>query len=246
MSFKIIGADDVSGSNSTANRFALTRFQCVASGTMAEFRVKSGTSGNVKYAIYADNSGEPGSLITAMNTGQAVVSGWNTLTFTSTPLVSGTYYWLAVCFDTTGALLYYATGGTYRYKSATYSSFTFPDPAGSGFTTASTYQIEAGWGDSVTAKASSDIGGGMEAVSLRETGAAETGSGVESSLPAAALLANDSGGGLDVGGLLQSIFCQDMGGGVDGVRILTGKAGQDVKLHPYRGRVNISHKEVNL
>ncbi len=65
-------------------------------------------------------------------------------------------------------------------------------------------------------------------------------------LAAVALLAGDGGSGSEMGGLLQELFSQDAGGGADGVRILTGKAGHDLKLHPHRGQVSITHKEVNL
>ncbi len=95
-------------------------------------------------------------------------------------------------------------------------------------------------------KTSSDSGSGAEAISLRELGTAEAGSGVEANLAAVALLAGDGGSGSEMGGLLQELFSQDAGGGADGVRILTGKAGHDLKLHPHRGQVSITHKEVNL
>jgi hypothetical protein len=142
---KLIGADSSGSPGTSANYFRLTRFQAAASGSMTQFRVYSGASGNLKCAIYADSAGEPGALITAMNTGQAVTSGWNTFTFTSTPIVSGTYYWLAVNFDTGDAAQYIASG-TFRYKSATYSGFTFPNPAGSGFNNATQSDTIAGWG----------------------------------------------------------------------------------------------------
>jgi len=145
---KLIGADDAPGGNQGSNNFILRRYQAVATGNMAEFRVKCGVNGNVKVAIYADNSGEPGALITAMNTGQAVTAGaWRTLTFTSTNIVSGTYYWLAFNMDTTGAIQYISgTSGTALCKAATYSTFTFPDPAGSGFVYGASSNEIAGWG----------------------------------------------------------------------------------------------------
>ena len=56
----------------------------------------------------------------------------------------------------------------------------------------------------------------------------------------------DTGSGSEIGGLLENLFSQDEGGGADSVRILTGKAGYDLKLHTHRGQVSITHKEVNL
>jgi hypothetical protein len=74
---------------------------------------------------------------------------------------------------------------------------------------------------------------------------ADTGSGGES--PAMVLISSaDTGSGSDIGGRLEDLFSQDAGGGQDNVRILTGKAGTDLRLNTHRGKVNISHKEVNL
>jgi hypothetical protein len=98
----------------------------------------------------------------------------------------------------------------------------------------------------ITNKTSSDSGSGTESTSSRGMGVMEAGSGLEASLATAALLAGDTGSGLEAGGLLQDVFAQDEGGGVDSVRILTGKAGHDLRLNTHRGRVGITHKEVNL
>jgi len=50
-------------------------------------------------------------------------------------LTNGIDYWIGICVDTVGATQKTSsTGeGTRRYKPATYSSFTFPDPTGSEF-----------------------------------------------------------------------------------------------------------------
>ncbi|MGD0779165.1 MAG: hypothetical protein ABR954_00040 [Dehalococcoidales bacterium] len=95
-------------------------------------------------------------------------------------------------------------------------------------------------------KTSGDSGSGAEAISLRGLGIVEIGSGVEASLAAATILASDGGSGSEMGGLLKGLFSQDEGGGADSMRILTGKAGYDLKLHPHGGQVSITHKEVNL
>jgi len=147
MAVKLIGADDVTAdSGNYTNYFILSQFTAVASGNMTEFRVKCQASGNLKVAIYADNSNQPGALITAMNTGQAVVSGWNTLSFTSTPIVSGTKYWLAFISDYNNSVGYKTSAGWLRkYTAATYSTFSFPDPAGSLTDASGYYEIEAGW-----------------------------------------------------------------------------------------------------
>jgi len=148
---KLIGADNAAGANELTGYIRLSRWQAVATGNMTEFRCKAGASGNIKVALYADSAGQPGALITAMNTAQAVVSGWNTLSFTSTAITSGTYYWLAIVFDTQGCCQAVTTTGVqYRSKAATYSGFSFPNPAGSGFDSYTTfYDLAAGWGSIV-------------------------------------------------------------------------------------------------
>jgi len=241
MATKLLGADDASGIGENPNYFFLGRFQAEASGTMTEFRVKSGVSGNVKCAIYQDNGGEPGVLIIAMNTGQAVTGGqWNTLNFTPTSITSGTYYWLAVCWDTAGALQDFS-GGSSKYKSVTYSTFTFPDPAGGGFSTQSWTLLEAGW-ESVVVKTSSDTGSGADAYVSLETPEAKSssdiGSGVDDTpKPSASLAGSETGSsidaliarllasfdagagieisGVEIQGLLQDLFASEQGEGLD-------------------------------
>jgi len=136
---KLIGVDAANPSSGTypANYFFLYRFQAVASGDMTTFKFKGSASGHVKVAIYTDNAGAPGDLPSAVNTSTAVIAGWNDITVPSTSIVSGTYYWLA--YDSDAAIGYYqATIGALRYKSATYSSFTFPASAGFGFSSLTT------------------------------------------------------------------------------------------------------------
>ncbi|MCJ7664203.1 MAG: hypothetical protein MUO24_08155 [Desulfobacterales bacterium] len=153
MTVKLIGADDATGQNTAGSILRLSRWQAVASGNITEFKVKSDVSGNIKIAIYADNAGQPGALITAMNTGQAVSAGWNTLTFASTPVTSGTFYWMATNYDTTGACQYMDSAGwPFRHKAETYATFTFPDPP-TGLSTANAYsELTAGWGAVVSAQ----------------------------------------------------------------------------------------------
>jgi len=144
---KLIGTSSTGDQGASANYFRLTLFQALATGKITEFRVYSLNSGNVKCALYVDNDGEPGALITAMNTGQAVTGGqWNTLTFTETPVTKDTYYWLAECFDTLSAIHTLVGSGTFRYKAGTYSTFTFPESAGSGFSAGNQTDCVAGWG----------------------------------------------------------------------------------------------------
>jgi hypothetical protein len=147
MTVKLVGADDAVGADPAANYFYLTKFTAIATGNMTEFRVKSKQGGYAKVALYADSGGEPAGLITAMGEQLVPDAGWQTLSFTSTPIISGTTYWLADCLMYAGIIQSTNATGVRRYKAATYSTFTFPNPAGSGFDSMTTYyDLVAGWG----------------------------------------------------------------------------------------------------
>jgi hypothetical protein len=145
---KLVGADDAAiTAGLSPDYISLTRSQAAASGSAVTFKVKSDRSANVKVAIYADSTGEPGALISAVNTGTPIVAGWNDITIPSTPIVSGNYYWLAINSDNFISCAVSSPGGTIRYKSAPYVVFTFPDPAGTGYGSATgIIVLMAGWG----------------------------------------------------------------------------------------------------
>jgi len=125
----------------------LGRFQAIATGLMTEIQTYGTADGEVKIALYADSSGEPGSLIVANNNGQSVTKNqWNTLSIPQANITKDTYYWLAFNLSVTSVITALSSGGYRRHKTATYSTFTFPDPAGSGFTS-SGYRVSMGaWG----------------------------------------------------------------------------------------------------
>jgi hypothetical protein len=145
---KLIGSGSVSADATEApDYFTLNKFTAEATGTVTEIKIYCGGATNVKVAIYENSGGEPGALLNAVNTSQACVAGWNTIAFPSTPVTNGVEYWLAMNQDAHQVSVHYATGQQRRWKAATYSSFSFPNPAGSGFTTQTTvYQMQAGWG----------------------------------------------------------------------------------------------------
>jgi hypothetical protein len=150
MSTKLLGYDDASGGIvETADYFLLTQVTAVASGNMTIFRVKTAVEGNVKCALYEDIGGYPRNLITAMNTGQAVVVGYNDLNFTSTPITASTVYWLAINIDTVGAVVE-GLGGSILYAAASYAGFTFPSPynASLSFDSLNACERVSGWGAS--------------------------------------------------------------------------------------------------
>jgi len=124
----------------------MNRFAAAAGGNLNKILVKCTNAGNVKVALYADSSGNPGSLLNSNNTSNAVVTGWNTINIPSTTVAAGTYYWIA--FNSAPGCVGFAPsgGGTILYKSLNYSS-SFPDTAGTGFnTTADSQCLTVGWG----------------------------------------------------------------------------------------------------
>jgi hypothetical protein len=57
---KLVGADEAEGNPAQANFFFLEKWTAVASGTMNAIKIKGAGSGNVKVAVYANTSNEPG------------------------------------------------------------------------------------------------------------------------------------------------------------------------------------------
>jgi hypothetical protein len=144
---KLVGADDAAITGPLSPGYiSLTRFQAVATGDAVTFKVKSGSSANVKVAIYDDSTGEPGALVNAVNTDNPIVAGWNEITIASTPIVAGNYYWLAINSDTMINCAISSPGSMLRYKAAPYAGFNFPNPAGIGYGSATGIMVlMAGW-----------------------------------------------------------------------------------------------------
>lgn len=135
---KLIGADDVDCEGGYAGGyFLLFRFRAERTGTINTFRVKAWESGNVKVAIYDDSSGEPGDLLGAVDATAVTAGQWNDITTTDPKpsVVAGNYYWLAFISDTRVVCLNTSLPAVpMRFKHVPYSGFSFPDPAGEGFT----------------------------------------------------------------------------------------------------------------
>jgi hypothetical protein len=131
---KFIGVEDDSTINGQApsGTFILTKFTAEVTGDVQIFTVNCNNTGNVKVAMYADSGGEPGNLLNAVSESQEVVGGWNNIDFPLTHVVAGTDYWLAVN-SSANIINYLSTTVISRTKSASYCSFIYPDPAGTGF-----------------------------------------------------------------------------------------------------------------
>jgi hypothetical protein len=148
---KLIGvaADAIAtGTAGSCTNVMMQRFLATATGSITEFKVKASASGNVKVAIYSDSSGQPNSRLAAVSS-TPVTTGWNTIPVTSSiDVTSGAYYWLAVVSDSCNIYYHFSDPSANTvWKPSNYSSWNFPDPAGSGWNLqpGSTHFIAA-WG----------------------------------------------------------------------------------------------------
>ncbi len=71
----------------------------------------------VRFGIYSDSGGEPGTKIVETELDKLTVSTahWHTIDITPTDLSAGTY-WLAISFSNTSMYYYYTSGGQTRHK----------------------------------------------------------------------------------------------------------------------------------
>ena len=139
---KLIGVDDLAiDASAPGNTFVLSQFTAESDGTVTTFNVECSGSGNIKVAMYtADGAeGAPNTLLNAINDSQPAVTGWNSINFPATDITAGTDYWLAANSDA-NIIGMYEQASVNNYKSTTYSTFTFPNPAGTGFTPQTTDQ----------------------------------------------------------------------------------------------------------
>ena len=139
---KLIGVDDKAiDTSAPENTFVSSQFTAESDGTVTTFNVECSGSGNIEVAMYtADGAeGAPNTLLNALNDSQPAVTGWNSINFPATDITAGTDYWLAANSDA-NIIGMYEQASVNNYKSATYSTFTFPNPAGTGFTPQTTDQ----------------------------------------------------------------------------------------------------------
>jgi hypothetical protein len=144
---KLIGADDATtGTNWGLVNPVWNKWAATSSGTVTEIRVKCNDTGNVKVAVYADNNGEPGALLSAVDASTPVDADWNNIPIKATPVTSGTFYWLAWFEDSACVAYQSSTEVPRRATTATYEGYTWPDPAGTLFNAVPCYDAVAGWG----------------------------------------------------------------------------------------------------
>jgi hypothetical protein len=148
----LLGVEDTdTPATDLQDRFLLSKFRAVSTNKLTSFQVKCYISdpeappAHVKVALYADSSGAPGALLGAVDTfdNQTVMSSWNPINFPETQVNKDTYYWLAAISDS-AVICKKTLSSTNKYKTAAFTGFTFPNPAGSGFTdqTAEQYMLQ--------------------------------------------------------------------------------------------------------
>jgi hypothetical protein len=128
----LLGYGDVHANEVDGDNYILfSKYTAVASGNITCIMVDAAIAGNIKVAIYTDNNGAPGTLLNANNNDSVLTQGWNAIPIASTPVVSGTVYWIAFITDThtVGWENNQSVTGIMQYLSTPYSGFTFPSSA---------------------------------------------------------------------------------------------------------------------
>jgi len=93
---RLVGSTSVSKDDVVAqNYFHLSKFTAGVTDDIIQIKIYADGIMSAKVAVYADNAGEPGALLNAVDVAQSLVAGWNIINFPATSIVQGTDYWLA-------------------------------------------------------------------------------------------------------------------------------------------------------
>ena len=131
----------------SANYAELERHQAAKTGTLKYLKLYASYGGHIKAVIYADSSGSPGTRLAAP-ADQAITAGTRIITVPDTAIVAGNYYWVGHIIDQPNVVMGNDTGGTSKYKSQSYSGFSWPDPGSlSGFSSETATWDLVGWGE---------------------------------------------------------------------------------------------------
>ena len=129
-----------------ANYAELERHQAAKSGTLKYLKLNAAYGGHIKAAIYADSGGSPGARLAAPAE-QYVTAGYQNISIPDLVIVAGNYYWIGHIIDDYMIVNGKSGSGTSLYKSQSYSGFSWPDPAPSGFSSESATWDLVGWGE---------------------------------------------------------------------------------------------------
>ncbi|MGB8706820.1 MAG: hypothetical protein WCD72_02565 [Dehalococcoidia bacterium] len=149
----LFGADDVNTGTTTEHkdRFLLYKFDNAKEGKLSSIQVKcyipdsdpAPLPAHVKVAIYADNHGAPGTLLTSGTSGNITVSSWAPVTVSEVLVNKNTPYWLAAIADSDVISMETQTTSNSKYQEpADFDTFTFVNnPSGTFTSPAPKYQI---------------------------------------------------------------------------------------------------------
>ncbi|MBM4446998.1 MAG: hypothetical protein FJ023_06555 [Chloroflexi bacterium] len=146
----LLGADDVDTGTTTdyQDRFLLSKFESKNIDKLSSIQVKcyiadpEAPPAHVKVALYADNNGSPGTLLGSVDCADNItVSSWKPVSVPEIAITK-TNYWLAAISDA-DIISTKTLTSTNKYEVADFTGFTFPNPAGTGFTdqTANQYML---------------------------------------------------------------------------------------------------------
>lgn len=128
---------------------------------------------DVKVGLYAHDAANnrPGTLLTSTTTGQALVSGWNTLPL-SAPIAATTTYWIGIKSEGTSGVSYSYCGGC-GGDTAYYSPRPFNDawPTTAGAPTSTSNNENYSWYMTVAYGTITDTYGGPDLFKLTDAGA---------------------------------------------------------------------------
>jgi hypothetical protein len=119
-SAEIIGNQNVGSSSSSTAKRSGQRFAVTENGTINSVTIyHAGTGSQVIVAVYADNAGAPGALISRSSIQAAsTTAGWQTVPLDgSAPISEGAYVWLAWFFQNAPGTKYVSGSGC-RYNSS--------------------------------------------------------------------------------------------------------------------------------
>jgi hypothetical protein len=120
------------------------------SGRVSQFHLYAKANGHAKVAMYADNGGSVGALLSTNNESQdCVADQWNILTLPVVGIVQGTAYWFAAIADVTGVITRNGLGTGGIKVGYNYGTFTFPASV-TGITSSEYSRAFAGWEDRKT------------------------------------------------------------------------------------------------
>jgi len=131
MTLFLLGYEGADSTDVPSNTVKYCQSTSVRAGLATKYRVWSNASGNAKIALYDDSSDQPNNRLSAQQVISCSASQWNDGNLvTPVSIADATKYWLGINSDTFGVCCRNTgTQNVYNISDATYSTWTFPDPA---------------------------------------------------------------------------------------------------------------------